>query len=195
MKYIKTYENQITIKIESDAQENLLLFAVENNKINLIKTLLKKGVNPNILNRHKTPILFVLLSELSPNLELIKMFLNSGSILRFNDDQYIKHLFHTIFNTNKKYEIKLENFIKILPLLIKAGSKLNITNKHDNKLSSYPNPFPTFYDNFFDMLDSAIRWELITKQTYERILNIIKKEAPQEYKHYLLSIDANKYNI
>ena len=80
-----------------------------------------------------------------------------------------------------------------MPLLIKAGTKLDLTS--DRNISIKPTQFPTNYDNFFDMVDVAVEWQLITDQTRDRIFDIVKKESPKVFDNYLTDRTARKYNI
>jgi len=169
----------IPMDLDEDMQIVVLYHALEKGRVQVVRDLLKKGVDPNINNIHGIPILLDECSKDRPNLEMIQTIIDSGANvnLRIWQRPIICQIISWIkSNTNKTL------LLEILKKLIKAGADL-FAEESWNKI------------NFFDELNNKRTMNYITVGFMKKVMNLIKTESPEQYERYLMLNDMEKYNL
>jgi len=183
MKYLKAYETIISLDLDEEDQKNLMIQAIENNKTSLIKELLKNGFNPNTkityhLYISEVPLLLIESGKKLPNLEIIQLLIDYGANVNLiNNDWPI--IYQIIYNSNRL--IKKPILLEIIKKFIKAGANLLFINKDRG--------------NFFDIIKKKTEWKDFTQKFEDQLFDMIKIEAPEQYKKYLIEKDIKKYNL
>lgn len=175
MKYLKTYESTITLDLDEYDQEKLMEYALDNDKVNIVKGLLDNKFDPNHLIDREPMIVY---NNGRVDLRIIELLIKYGADVNLvaNDNPII---ITTIFNYHKK--LNTNDFIDRLRLLIKSGANLFATSEYGY--------------NFFDEIDDKFENSRITIKTIKAILNMIKEESPEQYKEYEARKEAIKYNL
>ena len=167
MKHLKKFKD---IK-EQQKLDIQLVIAIHQNKIDMVKSALEAGANPNIKDNFNTYIIIV--SVFNSNLSIVKELLKAGA----NPDVQNKLGYTPLIDAARDRRIRSEvrsGFEKniyqenILEELIKAGANWNLKNNDG--------------EDFFDYLPNSCREPLIDKY-------------PEQYKEYLIKKDLEKFEL
>jgi ankyrin repeat protein len=186
MRYIKKYEELITLDLDYDDKTELIIHALDNNKIELLKSLIIDGnINPN----DKELSLLSKACDLE-DFEMIKVLISVGADVNIMVKSYYYEtpLINTIIlqiksNTNKT------NLIKLLEIFFDA--KVNLFQQDTAK--SYSQHWKQ--NNFFDELEKKLNANYLTKGFVNKVMQMIKTKLPDQYERYYMEKDAEKYNL
>lgn len=165
----------ITLDLDIYDQEKLMEYALDNDKVHIVKGLLDSKFDPNYLIDRDSMLVY---NNCRVDTRIIKLLIDYGANvnLKENDNPVI---LTTMYCYNKK--LNTEDFIERLRLLIKAGANLFATNEYEY--------------NFFDELEEKFENSRITMKTYKAILKMIKNESPEQYAEYEARKESSKYNL
>ena len=180
MKYIKTYEKVISLNLDDEDQKIIFYHALNNDKVQIVKDLLKHGMNPNLKDKEYSsyPILLAQCLRYKPNIEIIQLLIDAGAdanAIIYGETVLIQEiLINMKKNTNKTA------LIKIFEILIKSGADINKKSRN--------------FD-FFDGIDQEFQFGYLTKGFVDRLMKMIKEIAPEKYEQHIMEKDADKYNL
>lgn len=178
MKYIKTYEDIVTLDLNNSQKEKLMEMAIEQDEVSIVKGLLDSGYMPNFIQDVQSVIATQTLT-MSINLDIVKLFIDNGYNVNLRDREGDTTLTSSTYIFRKKTDDK---YFEMFKMLIKAGADTSvIVDKGEDWR----------YD-FYDRLEES---ERMSKSLKKKILDFIKKEAPQQYNYYLMKQYVKKYNI
>ena len=185
MKYIKTYENVISIDLDDEAKEVILHHALATGKVQIIKDILKNGVDPNIMdNVYKSyPILAAQCEKNKPNLEIIQSLIDAGANVNYMMYGDIKIPLISWIADNIRSNTSKTLLMEVFRKLIKAGADLN-------KRAAYHDKY-----NFFDEINAKHESKYLTNGFVDRLMKMIQIEAPDQYEIHLMENDVAKYNL
>lgn len=177
MKHLKLYETYMEMYLDDDDQLILMTEYINEEDSVKIKKILDNGFDPNTKWR-ANPIIFKLQDDdkNKSNAKILKLFIDAGldkyTITKFLYDElsWIK------LNTDKL------NILEIVRICVKAGADLYYD-------------YGT-YNGLFKMIEQKnLTNNAFNEKFVDEILDIIAKEAPEQYKEYLIKKTANKFNI
>jgi len=179
MKYIKTYEDKVTVDLKEDEKIFLMQHAARTQNYSMLKRLLEAGFNVNIAissNSSNTTLLYEEAIKKNPDLEIIQLYIDYGANVNYTDTYHAYPLAMFILRAATTTTNK-QTLVEILIKLIKAGANFNAK----------------FIDEtFFDLLERRLEKN---KKIKDKILNAVKEFAPAQYKEYEISKDSKKYNL
>lgn len=181
MKYIKKFEEVISIELDDESKRFVLMNSLERGKVQTVKDILKNGVDPNSLGVYNFPILLGESIKNRPNLEIIQAIIDAGADVNFyvGDNTPIIVLIIKEVKSNTNKGILLE----IIRKMVKAGANLHL---RENSWLNH---------NFFDAVNLMVERNYLTKAFFDKVINVIKVESPEQYEHYLMDIKVKKYNL
>lgn len=181
MKYIKTYEDIVTLDLNNSQKEKLMEMAIEQDEVSIVKGLLDSGYMPNFIQDVQSVIATQTLTT-SINLDIVKLFIDYGYNVNLKDKEGDTAL------TCSTYILKKQTgdiYVEMIKMLIKAGADTTIIVDKGDEDEDWK------YD-FYDRLEET---ERLSKPLKKKILDFIKKEAPEQYNYYLMKQNVKKYNL
>jgi len=186
MRYIRTFE-----KFELNSG---IIDAIENGDIELVKKLIKDGINLN--KKYKDGYTALIMAVTENNIEIVKLLIDAGVNLDKKDEEGFTALHHAIWNN-----------IEIVKLLINAGANLNLKDRNRETplmMSLYVNRDPN--GNNIELirllLDSGADINIKNEDNNhffvmlnDRDRNEIIRLYPEKYEEYKMKKNAEKYNI
>lgn len=175
MKYIKTFEKSVTLNITDKEEIKLMEYALDNEVISIVKSLLDNKFNPNTLIDGDSMLTYYIYGR-NINYDIIKLLLDYGADvnLKVNDNPPIILSYagnYTKNNNSKEY-------IELFRLFLKYGAKLFVEDEDGL--------------DFFETIEMN---SSLNKKTKKEILNIVKEESPEQYQEYISRLTAKKYNL
>lgn len=175
MKYIKTFEKSVTLNITDKEEIKLMEYALDNEVISIVKSLLDNKFNPNTLIDGDSMLIYYIYGR-NINYDIIKLLLDYGADvnLKVNDNPPIILSYagnYTTKNNSKEY-------IELFRLFLKYGAKLFVEDEDGL--------------DFFETIEMN---SSLNKKTKKEILNIVKEESPEQYQEYISRLTAKKYNL
>lgn len=179
MKYIKSFEN---ISLDNDDKEILMQHALDKNKKKLIKSLLDDGYDPNskidyvhLLNYYSNNI-----NKDTFDVNIFNMIVDSGvDKTKFND-----LFFEAIYLYNRKFTNTVQ-YVNLLKRFIELG--VDLLNHKDD-----------YGGCALELIFEKIE-DVYPKKLSQDIINMIKKEAPEQYDKYIYHLEmlknTDKYNL
>lgn len=183
MKYIKTFEDLITLDLEEKDLARVMDDAMTDQNVRLIKNLLENGFDPNCRVTSARPYVLgaaekCFYNDYEKSLETVKLFIKFGANLNIIPYNTILEILlgKPIYNTSTltAAAVQLKQVSEILIILIKSGAR--ITEKFMTELNS-------------------IRKRRNIGKTAEELYHRIMNECAEEYERYELSIQTNKFNL
>lgn len=179
MKYIKTYEDKVTVDLKDDEKKFLMRHAAETQNYSMLKRLLEAGFNPNIAIDDTSTQKTLLYNEAirkDPNLAIIQLLIDYGADVNYIDTYkaypLAMFILRASINSTDKYKL-----VEILTKLIIAKTNLNAK---------------FMGETFFNVLERKLE---NNKKLKDKLLKVIKEVLPEQYKEYEISRDSNKYNL
>lgn len=182
MRYLKTYEEIITLDLDDSDKMTLLTNGLNNGKVKLVKDILSSGIDPNTLSQtHNLPILLDEITKDKPNLEMIQMIIDSSADVNFMVNGNTPIICCSIYYI--KSATHKGKLLEIIRKMLRAGADLFVVSK------SFP------YNDFFGYLEIQKNRNYITQAFIDKLMKIIKEESPEQYDKYHIMIAAKKYNV
>lgn len=178
MKYLKTFEDLVTLDLNNTQKEKLMNLAIENDEVSIVKGLLDSGYMPDFLDDLQT-IIATQSYTTSINLEIVKLFIDHGYNVNLRNKEGDTVLTNSIYNFRKKSDDK---YFAMFKMLIKAGADTSV----------FVDKGEDWKYDFYYLLDESDR---LTKTLKKKILDFLKNEAPKQYDYYLMKKNVNKYNL
>lgn len=175
MKYLKTFEKSITLDLNNKEERNLMEYALENEVVSIVKSLLDNKFDPNTLIGGDSMLIYYIYGR-EINLEIIKLLLDYGANVNLTINNNPPVILSYAGNYTKKNNSK--EYIEILRLFLKAGAKLFIEDEDGL--------------NFFETIEMN---GSLNKKTKKELLNIVKEESPEQYQEYIARKESTKYNL
>lgn len=184
MKYLKTFEDLVTLDLNNEQKERLLIIAIENDEVSIVKGLLDSGYMPNFIYNLQT-IIATQSYTTSINLDIVKLFIDAGYNVNLRNKDGDTVLTNSIYNFRKNVQRNQrsdDKYFEMFKMLIKAGADTSVLVDKGEDWK---------YD-FYDLLEEI---ERIPKTLKKKMLIFLKTEAPEQYDHYLMKKNVDKYNL
>lgn len=181
MKYIKTYEQRISIDLDRRTTDILLNHALSRHDLRLMRQLIEGGIDPNY-DKLGHPLLVIEATKNDPNLEMVKLLIELGADVNFVDKYNNSSLIHRIFRSMKN--TSKNKLLELVRILLEKGANLLVSDTWDWSGK-----------NSIEIIEDSKESKEISNGFYNKLIKLIKELAPDQYEQYKLEADSNKYNL